>query len=129
MPASASAPAPFTKSRREGVTSWIVMSAFLRVVSFGIDWPKTSAAQKDALDVRVGGQRRRGPVAVIASVDQNVRPMGDRQCFTRILLDHGNRNPALVYRQDIFEQEFRSQRREPGGRLVQEQEPGIDHQR
>ncbi len=68
-------------------------------------------------------------VAMVASVDQNVRAMRDGQGLARVLLDHGDGHPVAVDGDDVLEQPLGRDGRQARRGLVEQQHLGLDHQR
>src|SRR5437588_7222908 len=102
MPATASAPTRFTKPRRDKAILWLVIAFSFDMLSH--TFIRISGTQENASYIGIASQHRGGPIAVVAPVDQNVRPVGDGQGLARILLDHRDRHSGAVHRHDIVEQ-------------------------
>src|SRR6266508_2581440 len=93
-------------------------------------WRDTSfplSAEEDTLDIRIRGEVGGRPLAMIATVDEDVGPMGDGQGLAGVLLDDRDRGAGAMDRADVFEQPLCRDWRQTVGRFVEQQELRLDH--
>jgi len=88
-----------------------------------------SASQKDAPHLRIRREVRGRPGPTLPSVDEDIRAVRDGQRLERVLLDHHHRDALAPDRDDRVEEGGGGHRRQPCGRLVQQQHPRFYHQR
>src|SRR5260370_5705870 len=86
------------------------------------------APQKNRADV-VSPDFGRRPLEVVASVDQQIDPVGGIESEVDVLLDDDHRSSARRYPFDLFPHDLRVGRRQPGRGLVKQPDRRVDHQR
>src|SRR5260370_5826972 len=86
------------------------------------------APQKNRADV-VSPDFGRRPLEVVASVDQQIDPVGGVESEVDVLLDDDHRGSARRYPFDLFPHDLRLGRRQPCRVLVKQHDRRVDHQR
>src|SRR3954454_22382400 len=92
--------------------------------------PMLMASAKKAFGhLGIGEQLGAGAGEAVAAGRQYEAAVGDRQRLAGILLDHQNADAGRIDGQDALEDLVHIERRQPGRRLVEQQELGPGHQR
>src|SRR5690606_41589229 len=96
-------------------------------------WKKRSAglAERSQIEVddgRIVEQLRPGPSVSVLALIEDIRPVGDLEALSSVLLDHENGDTGVADPADLLKDQVLGQWRQAGGRLIQEQERGIHHE-
>src|SRR2546428_12990597 len=87
-----------------------------------------SAAQIKTPDLRIIAQDRARPFGPDAAHGENIRPLTQGERLARVLLHEENAEPASIDLANAVEDQALERGRQPGRRLVEEEQPGLHHQ-
>src|SRR6266566_1464193 len=88
-----------------------------------------SAAKVESRHVRIVKERLPGAFEPVPTGLEDISTISDRQCLLRVLLHHHHSAPVLVDFDDLREEDVDQLWCEPGRRLVDQKDVGIEHHR
>src|SRR5436190_980259 len=87
-----------------------------------------SAAEIETSDLRVIAKRLARPFGANPTHGENIRSLAQREGLARVLLHEEKAEPSRIDLANAIEHQALERRREPRRRLVEEEQPRLDHQ-